>query len=153
MRLIPLLLLPVLLASCAPLSIYHKPGVSVARMERDTLDCEVSALRAAPVATQVRREPPTFVPARQVCDAAGNCRTQPGYWVQGAIYTVDVNAPLRARVEDQCMIDKGYSPVTLPACSQAVAQSLPAARTVTLPPLGPNSCVVRNQSGSWQIVP
>jgi hypothetical protein len=142
-----------LLAACAPLSIYHRAGTPVAQMQSDTVDCEVSALRQVPVATQVRREPPEFVPPRQVCDSAGNCYTRPGYWIEGAIYTVDANEGLRARVQDQCMIAKGYAPVTLPVCSQAVAQSVPVARTVTLPPLGPNACVVRNQGGTWQIVP
>ncbi len=142
-----------LLAACAtPLSIYYRPGVSVARMQTDQTRCQVSALRDAPVASQIRQRPPIYVPGRRVCDASGVCYTEPGYWVEGAIYTVDPNADLRARLETMCMAAKGYQPVSIPACPGAIAQAAAPARTRQLPTLSENSCAIRNQDGSWQIV-
>ncbi len=140
------------LSACAPLSIYHRPGVTVAQMQADRTECEVRALRDAPVATRIRRNPPIFEPARQYCDSRGNCVFRPGYWREGAIYTEDVNRGLRARVQDMCMGQRGYRPVTVPRCSASVASAAPRTPTRTLPALAPNSCAIRYDDGSWQIV-
>ena len=146
---VPLLALAVLLAACAPLRIYHKPGVPVARWQADTTRCEVQALRDAPVATQIRQEPPVFVPPRQICDKSGNCRTAGGYWIPGDIYTVDVNAGLRQRVETLCMAERGYSPVEIPRCPDGLTVR---GRTTVLPELTENSCFVRFDDGGIAIV-
>lgn len=150
--LIPTLAATVILTGCGPLSIYYREGVSVTRQQSDTLDCEVKALRDAPVANQVRQSPPIFYPGRTVCNAAGQCYTTPGSWAPGSVYTVDVNSGLRARVEQQCMAAKGYAPVELPRCSEAVAAQVQPARGAKLPALGPTSCVVTYQDGSFQVV-
>jgi hypothetical protein len=139
------------LAACAPLSIYYRPGASVARMQTDQLQCEVGALKQAPVANQVRQRPPIFYPGGRFCDSAG-CYYTPGIWVDGGYYTVDVNADLRGRVEQQCMGSKGYQPVTLPLCSQSIKSQVVAQQTRTLPPLSEQSCSIRYDDGSWQIV-
>ena len=146
------LVLLLTLAACAPLSLYYRPGVSVAKLETDRTACEVSALRDAPVANQIRQEPPIFVPGRQVCVPNRGCVTQPGHWRQGSVYTVDVNKGLRARVMDQCMAQKGYQPVTIPRCEGAVAQAAPQGATRVLPKLDEKSCAVMNRDGTWQIV-
>jgi hypothetical protein len=150
----PLFVLSLLavLAGCAPLTIYHREGVAVTRMQTDQTNCEVSALRDVPEARQVRRGPPRYIPGPRYCDRLGNCRYGPGYYIPGEIYTVDTNAGLRGRVADQCMAQKGYAPVTLPQCTNAVAQSVPRGATRVLPKLTSSSCVIRNQGGSWQIV-
>jgi hypothetical protein len=143
----------VVLGACAtPLEIYYKPGASVSRMQTDTTRCDVAALRDAPVANQVRQEPGYFIPGVRRCNGAGQCWTEGGYWRQGRVYTVDVNAPLRQRVTDQCMGAKGYQRTKVPACSQSVIDAAPPMATQTLPRLTPNSCVIKNEGGSWQIV-
>ena len=152
MRPIVALYLCLCVIACAPLSIYHKPGVSVSRMQSDQLACEVRALKDAPVANRVRQEPPRFIPARRICDGAGHCTVRHGYWLPGRVYTVDVNADLRKRVETSCMAARGYSPVSIPPCPQSVADAAPVAATRTLPTLAPNSCAIRNDDGSFQIV-
>jgi len=139
------------LAACGPLSLYYRPGVSVSRMQNDQTNCQVSALRKAPVANQVRQRPPIYFPGRQVCNSTG-CYYSPGYWVDGGIYTVDVNQDLRARVEDQCMARKGYQPVSVPLCSGAIKSAVTPAQTQTLPTLTENACAIRYDDGSWQIV-
>ena len=134
------------------MTIWHRAGVSVAQMERDADSCRVTALRDAPVATQVVQAPPVFVPPRQVCNAEGTCVTQGGYFVPGEIRTVDPNAALRARLTDRCMADRGYAPVSIPLCPSSVASAAPAGRTTILPTITERSCIIRQGNGSWQIV-
>lgn len=141
-----------LLAACAPLETYYKAGASVATVNRDTTACEVSALQKVPQVLQIRRKPPRFIPGRRVCDAAGNCTTAPGYYIDGGVESYDPNLGLRQRVELQCMADKGYTPVSIPPCPDSVAKAAPPAATTRLPTLKEGSCVIRNRDGSFQIV-
>lgn len=141
------------LASCAgPLRLYYQPGAQVANMQRSLLDCQVAAVESAPVATQIRREPPRYIPPRRYCDSAGRCWYDGGFWIDGEVYTFDANADLRERVERQCMADRGYSYVEVPNCSSGVASQVPVAATRVMPPLSPQSCAIRNDDGTWQIV-
>lgn len=139
------------LAACGPVSTYYQPGVTQDVLRADGLDCEVASLRAAPVANEIRQRPPVFVPPTQRCDATG-CYVTPGYWVDGRIYTVDVNADLRARLTDQCMLERGYQPVRIPQCSANVAKAAPAPESQRLPQLTDNSCAIRHPDGSLQVV-
>ena len=149
-------LLPILVlaaaAGCGPVSIYYKPGESVTRLDTDRTGCQVAALRDAPVANQIRQNPPIYIPGARRCDAAGNCIQEPGHYVSGGFYTVDVNAPLRDRVEGMCMARKGYQPVQIPRCSQAVIDAAPKRATERLPQLTTSSCVIPYRDGTWQIV-
>jgi hypothetical protein len=138
-------------AACSPLSIYYRPGVEVSRMQADATRCEVEALKRAPVATQIRQNPPIYFPGNRYCTGTG-CYYGPGYWVDGGIYTVDVNRDLRIRVQNLCMAEKGYQPVTLPRCPARIASAVTPAQTSTLPALSGNSCVIRHDDGRWQIV-
>lgn len=138
--------------ACGPMSIYHRPGVSVSRMQTETTECQVQALRDAPVANHIRQRPPVYFPGGRVCNAAGACWERPGYWMGGEVYTVDVNADLRARVTDMCMARRGYQPVSIPPCGDAVRKAAPPRQTTTLPDLTANTCVIRYDGGGWQIV-
>ncbi len=141
------------LGACAtPLELYYKPGADVTRMQTEETKCEVAALRDAPVASQVRQDPGLYVPGYRSCNGAGNCTYYPGFWRPGRVYSVDVNAPLRLRLMDQCMAAKGYQRTQIPQCSQSVAGSIAPAATRTMPALSANSCAIRNEGGSWQIV-
>ncbi|MEX0310096.1 MAG: hypothetical protein AB3N17_07580, partial [Tateyamaria sp.] len=151
MRAVFSLSLVCLLAGCLPLSTFYAEGVSFAQLDRDNTNCDVRALRDAPVANQVRQGPPRYV-SRRYCDAEGKCYTRGGFWVPGDIYTVDVNAGLRQRVKAQCMGDLGYRAVEIPACSAAVQRAAPPGQTTILPRLSENTCVIRNDNGSIQIV-
>ncbi|MCV3270922.1 hypothetical protein [Roseobacter sinensis] len=150
--LVGLSVLLALLASCAPLSIYHRDGAPVSRMQSDLLSCQISALEDVPVSNQIRQEPPVYIPARRYCNSDGRCYTRGGYFEEGRIYTVDVNADLRRKAEGQCMADQGYRPVTLPNCPNSVFRAAPKASTQVLPRLNPRSCAIRYQDGTWQIV-
>lgn len=145
-------LMALLLSACAPLTIYHKPGIPVSRMQSDQTACEVSALKDAPVAPLIRQYPPIYYPGHRVCNASGTCWTTPGYWEDGGFYTVDANKDLRNRVLSECMARKGYRPVTIPSCSPAVKSAAPIRQTTVLPRLTPQSCAIRRNGGGWQIV-
>lgn len=140
-----------LLMACAPLSIYYKPGVSVARQQADTTRCEVKALQDAPVANEIRQGAPIYYPGGRYC-RSGTCWNRPGYWHPGPIYTVDANKNLRVRVTDMCMAEKGYQPASIPPCSQSIRSQARPGATTTLPQLTPNSCFIRNDDGSYQVV-
>jgi hypothetical protein len=151
-RVVPVFALTLTLAACAPLSIYYKPGVAVSRMENDRLNCATDALQKAPVANQIRQRPPIYYPGRQVCNSLGQCAYTPGYWVDGGFYTVDVNQPLRKDLEQNCMAQKGYQPVSLPRCSAPISDNAPKQATTTLPRITEDTCVIPYKDGSYQIV-
>jgi hypothetical protein len=149
---IPVLSGLLILTCCAPLNTYYKPGASVPTLNKDTTACEVQALRDVPPSTLTRLKPPVYIPAGRTCNAAGQCVDVPGYYVPGGYETYDPNDGLRLRVERQCMADKGYAPVSIPACPDAVAKAAPLRATRTLPRLTETSCVIHNADGSFQIV-
>ena len=138
-----------LVSACAPLSIYHKPGVDVATWRQQTTRCEVQALQQAPVAMETRQEPDRYIPPRTFCNDAGECVTEGGYWIPGRFYQVDVNAGLRKRVEAQCMAARGYQPVNIPRCPPGTQVS---GATQVLPPLSAASCIVPLEGGRFAIV-
>ncbi|WP_240453906.1 hypothetical protein [Chachezhania antarctica] len=140
------------LAGCAPVSVFYRPGADGARTQFQTDQCRVTALRDAPVANQIRQYPPIFYPGTRFCDAAGNCAYSPGYWVDGGFETVDVNAPLRARLTTDCMARQGYQLISLKRCDRSVAASQPPIPNAKLPPVTQASCVVVLPSGRWRIV-
>ena len=150
--LFPMLLPLMVLTSCGPLSLYSREGESVSRLQAETTACQVAALKDAPVANQIRQTPPTYWPGRTYCDGNGRCHRTAGWWEPGRIYTVDVNKGLRNTVEAQCMAEKGFRPVSLPPCKSGVKSSVPPGRTTTLPPLSPQSCFVKFDDGSFQII-
>ena len=140
------------LAGCAPVGIWYQTGADVTRVQRDALACEVAALGQAPVAMQRRVTPVVVMPPRRVCDKAGNCVVRPGGIRGGEVIERDVNAPLRQRIEAQCMADKGYSYQRLPRCSQSVAARAPAGATRVLPRLTESSCAIPLSGGGYRIV-
>ncbi|MGD9293628.1 MAG: hypothetical protein PVI41_01990 [Roseobacter sp.] len=140
------------LAACTPVSLYYKPNVAVTRLNNDLLDCEVSALKDAPVASQIRRGPPRYIPGYHHCNSKGHCYRSGGYFVPGEAYSVDVNARLRHDLEKRCMGRKGYQLIELPRCSTGVSSADATAIAGQVPLLTENSCVVRENGGRWQII-
>lgn len=142
-----------ILSACeGPLDVYYKPGVSVTRLQTDETNCEVKALKDAPVAQEIRQRPPVFYPGHPICNGYGQCWYRPGYWVDGGVYSVDVNKDLRNRVLTQCMAEKGYRPVSIPQCSSSVKAQAPVGQTTRLPTLTDTSCYIKNADDSYQIV-
>lgn len=136
-------------AACGPVPVYYKQGAEVSRLQTDELVCQTQALKDAPVANEIRQRPPVFYPGRKVCHG-GNCYYYPGYWAEGGIYTVDVNTPLRQRLERSCMAAKGYQQIALKRCTQRNPAAVPGPR---LAPLSEAACAQRNRDGSVVIRP
>lgn len=126
-------------------TVYHQPGKTIEDRDRDLLRCDVRALKQAPVATELRYQAPVLR-ERKICDNNGNCITDT-YWSDPEPYTVDVNEPLRARIKKQCILDKGYTEVSLPKCETGDSVSIPA----RMGQLGAQSCLVRDQRGTLRI--
>ena len=142
-----------LAVACSPLSVYYKQGGSVERLKRDQLMCETRALNEAPVSTVVRQGPPRYYPGGRYCNGSGNCYRRGGFWVPGEVYSTDVNRSLRSRIEAQCMADRGYQPIEIQRCSQGTASaSTDTSRSDVLPPLTENSCAIRYDDGSIEII-
>lgn len=164
------------LAACGPLPVYYRADTAFGQQQTDELACAVKALKEAPVANEIRQRPPVYYPGGQYC-SGGNCWTRPGYWVDGGIYTVDVNEGLRSRLEQSCMAQKGYQRLELPRCSkeEIATYSTPAGPAASgtglsgsvrsgtgqssvqksgrnSPVLTQQSCVVRLKDGSTRIL-
>ncbi|MFW8634616.1 hypothetical protein [Cribrihabitans pelagius] len=131
------------LAACGPLPVYYRQGAEVSRLQADELACEAEALQQAPVASQIRQRPPIYRPGGRFCHH-GDCRYHSSIWVEGSYYTVDVNRPLRLRLERACMAGKGYQQLSLKRCPQGQARAAGPA----LPPLGPGNCALRTRGGT-----
>lgn len=151
-RLVLSLLALGLCAACVPVDMHYRAGATISQLQRNETACEVSALRDAPVANQIRREPGYFAPGQRVCDANGVCTTKPGRWIPGEIITVDVNRDLRLRLYGQCMEDRGFAATRLPACPASIARAAPRRPLQVLPRLTAKSCVIRLRGGGLQIV-
>lgn len=149
---LPTCLILFAVAACGPLSMYYREGASVTRMQTDTTECQVAALKEVPVANQVRQSPPVYWPGQTYCDGRGRCYRSPGWWEPGRVYTVDANKALRDTVEAQCMARKGYRPVSLPLCKQSQKRGVAPQRTTTLPQLTGSACYVKFDDGSFQII-
>ena len=153
MRFVGLLSLSIFfLSACTPLTIYHRDGVAVSRMQSDLLDCQVGALEDAPVSSQLRRGPPRYIPSYRYCPHAGSCYRRGGYYYPGEVYSVDVNASLRSQLENRCMASQGYKRVELPNCPAGTKAPDGQVQSRTLPPLSENTCAIRGENGSWRIV-
>lgn len=133
------------LTGCTPISMWYQDGASITARDRTQTDCEVKALQAVPVANQTRLTPVRVIPIK-ICDSTGKCEVD-YEMIGGDAYTVDANAPLRTKVLAQCMADKGFRPVEIPACPPAIARAAEANVTKTLPRLTENSCAITRPNG------
>ena len=148
MRKLIVLTLLASLAGCGGATLYYAEGVTLATRDADLAQCTEAAGLAYPVTLQTRREPPTYVPARQVCDAAGSCVTYPGGFEPGDTVTTDVNANLRRAATQSCMARQGYSEIGLPFCTDGVVVDA----STRMPPLTQDSCLLRGYGAAPLVV-
>jgi len=132
-----------LVSACAPYTGYYKAGETVARLNADVTACEVRGAQDVPPNTQIRRTPVELIPAREICNRAGECTVIPARIEGGEVYSYDANTDLRRRVVGQCMAARGYARVSVPQCSPEVAKVAVARAPAVLPPLGPDLCFAR----------
>ncbi len=139
------------LAGCAPLKVYYKEGESVARMDHDESDCQVAALARVPPNTQRRYIPPTYTTDKH-CNYLGHCHYYRRILSPGRYETYDANQPLRDKVTDQCMADRGYVLTSVKLCDGETTRTASHRPTRVMPPLTSGSCAIRFRSGRWRIV-
>jgi len=129
------LFLPVVLAACAPLQVFDKQGVSVARLNSDLQACTAKATEAAPRDVQVFYDYERVYRPRYY----NGYRSGFGWEWERTRDIVDVNEAKRLELRDACMVSRGYTPGALPRCQGApqitTAYRQPAARE--------NSCAVK----------
>ncbi len=132
------------LSACSTLHLQYKEGEKVARAATDLASCKASALKQFPKDIRLRYLPPFYPPYGYYGPYS--------YYGYSSPQRYDANEGKRETAVKQCMADQGYIPAKIPACSAELAKITPAQTTVILPPLTENSCVIRYQSGGWQIV-
>lgn len=147
-----LCLLGFVVAGCGPVAVYHKDRTSFATLEQDLLTCEVQALRDAPVANEIRQDPPVFHPGRRICRKDGSCYHTGGYWREGRIYTVDTNLGLRKRLAQSCMIQEGYSQIEAHRCPPGTVRPPKDALGQLITP-SQNTCAISVKAGPLVLRP
>ncbi len=143
----------VMLGGCLPYTLYHRAGVTTDTARGDEVACGRIALAQAPVAMEREIIPGDIVQGPDICDAQGRCRPGPVREIPDRYRLRDVNEDLRNLIARQCMAERGYDRVTLPACSDAIARSVAPAITRVMPKLTSKACVIRRGGESYQIVP
>lgn len=128
-----------LLTGCVSGNVYYAEGVSLTARDSTLARCEGEALAVFPIDRELRYPPPRYIPARRICDSAGNCHITGGYFRQAAPVSVDVNRDDRRSATLSCMGQNGFQNINLPFC-EAGSQ---AARSNRLPTLTERSCLVR----------
>ncbi|OWU83585.1 hypothetical protein ATO6_17090 [Oceanicola sp. 22II-s10i] len=152
-RLLPALAVLTLLGACLPYSLYYRAGATTDRARADEVACGRIALSQAPVAIEREWIPGEVYRGRPICDDKGRCRPGPVRRSPPQLYERDVNEELRGMIARQCMADRGYQRVTLPACSEAVSKAVTPGITRTMPRINGKACVIRRGGDNYQIVP
>ncbi|PWK62762.1 hypothetical protein [Roseicyclus mahoneyensis] len=138
----------VTLSGCVTGSTYYAEGVDIATRDAYIAACDRQALTDFPIRNETRYTPRRYVPPRQICDSAGVCVTQPGYFEGGDPYTVDVNAPFRRTAAQGCMGARGYARIGLPRCEEGTQIRL----STVMPQLTGGTCLYSPGPGPALIV-
>jgi len=132
---------------------YYKAGVGFTQIQNDKTDCQVSAVQKVPQHTVIQTSPSYTVPTQTYCNRIGNqvlCNQTGGQTYGGTVSSTDANANLRARVWAQCMAQKKYRIVNIPACRQGVSLASQGNEKV-LRPLSQMTCYIAYPSGGISI--
>ena len=125
----------VFLAGCGPqmnVNYNYKPQPTTkGQKAKDLLDCAVKASQAVPTNNRIATTPTYTTPV--ACNTYGAVSTYGGFGSYsgntyctggqtygGQNYSYDANAELRNKVENQCMVEKGYltTRIPIPYCKQ-----------------------------------
>ena len=137
-----------------PLRAYpYKAGVSFARIDSDRTDCQIEAAQRVPQNIVVSTTPSYSTPVQTTCNQIGTqtfCNQTGGQTYGGQTTSSDANAGLRVRAYGQCMANKNYRFVDIPACPQGVDLSSQNNEPV-LRPLSRTTCYQIYPSGGFAI--
>jgi hypothetical protein len=127
----------------------YKAGTTPAETQRTLTDCQIEAAQRVPQQMVVRTTPSYTTPVQTQCNRIGTqtfCNSTGGDTYGGQTYTSDANAGLRVQAFAQCMGDKGYRFVNVPACPMGTtAANLD--KSPVLRPFSRNTCYFVTESG------
>jgi hypothetical protein len=131
----------------------YKAGVGWAEIDRDKTNCEIEAAQRVPQNIVVQSSPTYTTPTQTYCNQIGTqtfCNTTGGQTYGGQTTSSDANAGLRVRAYGQCMAQRGYRFVDIPACPPGTDISSQHNETV-LRPLSRRTCYQAYESGGYAI--
>jgi hypothetical protein len=131
----------------------YKAGVGWNQIDRDKTDCEIEAAQRVPQNIVVRSSPTYTTPTQTSCNQIGTqtfCNTTGGQIYGGQTTSSDANAGLRMRAYGQCMAQRGYRFVDIPACPPGTDLSSQHNETV-LRPLSQRTCYQVYESGAYAV--
>lgn len=126
-------------------------GVTAARLQNDTTDCQIEAAQRVPPQILTTTTPTRSSPTETQCVTKGNtvtCTTTGGEIYGGETYSYDANESLRARAEAQCLSGRGYKLATIPKCPEAYATRPVHSQFY---PLSAATCYLPGAGGSYAV--
>ena len=122
-----------LLAGCqtGPVPAAFKPGTDASQRQADYDQCKIASLREIPQAMATQVSGGIYTPGSVQCRTIGtitSCSQSGGVNIPPTATTYDANHGLRDRFINRCMMQKGYSILSRPACSSE-SERLKAATT------------------------
>lgn len=137
-----------------PLRSYpYKAGESFASLANDKTNCEIEAAQRVPQNIVVQTSPSYTTDTQTYCNQIGTqtlCNTTGGQTYGGQTTSTDTNAGLRLRAYGQCMSQKGYRFVDIPACPAGTDLSSQHNEEV-FRPLSRRTCYQAYASGGFAI--
>lgn len=139
------------LTACTSMTIYHRDGAEVSRIDTDLTACRASAQTEVPPDIRQRYIPPVYS-YQSYCYPNGYCTSQRILSAPGYFTPYDANEGKRAAWIQSCMAQKGFSQISLPLCEGEVTRATTIRRTRVQPPITETSCIIRIRGGGYQIV-
>ena len=127
----------------------YRAGDNEAKRQRSITDCQIEAAQRVPQQMVVRTTPSYTTPVQTQCNRIGTqtfCNSTGGDTYGGQTYTSDANAGLRVQAFAQCMGDKGYRFVNVPACPMGTTVA-DLDKSPVLRPFSRITCYVVTESG------
>ena len=139
-----------------PVLLPYKPNVTKAVANKELLDCQVKAANAVPSSISTYTTPKITTPMQCETDPFfGNVSCSGGQTTGGNTVSRDLNANLRGRYVEQCLMDKGYTILSYPHCSYETQRAAIKGRKISVdggkkPLVAPdeNICAFTHQGGN-----
>lgn len=127
----------------------YKAGTTPAETQRSVTDCQIEAAQRVPQQMVIQTTPSYTTPVQTQCNQIGTqtfCNSTGGDAYGGQTYTSDANAGLRVQAFAQCMGDKGYRFMNVPACPMGTTAA-DLDKSPVLRSFSRNTCYFLTESG------
>jgi hypothetical protein len=129
----------------------YKAGASWSSSDSDATDCRIEASQRVPQNIVESTTPTYTTPVSSQCNQIGTqtlCTQTGGRTRRGRTTSTDTNVSLRTRAYEQCMVNKNYRFVDIPACPPVPNLHALIIETALFPPLTPTTCY-RADANQW----